>query len=463
MENQKVSIFETLKYSRVFAPDVALSRRWVYLVLSALTLVFLGFLYGWSILAAPLQSSFGWTSSELAITFTISTSMFCVGGVVGAQLTKRTAPRFTMWVSALLICLGFWFSSQASQEGISLIYVAYGICVGGASGMAHNAILGCTNNWFPDRIGLSSGSLTLGFGIGSLVLGPIVGHVIETIGWQGAFIALGVATAIVVVAGAQVVRYPNPAQVLPPAVVKKPAEKIESDASGQLGSETKVDTFPPIPTVHSAKKAARLERTTVSGLNFTTRQMLRCPAFYLTFLFSVLAAAVYLGIMGNAKLIALELGAVTAIATVMVGMVSLGDGISRFVSGVSFDKFGYRKALIAVAILFIVSPLVLLAAYKFGQLWLVVAGFIILGLGFGSISTVLSAVTNRFYGPKNFGSNLSVAYLDFLPSSVMGPPLVGFIQTSTGSFQDSFVFLALFGVAALVAALFIYPPKRVPN
>ncbi|MDR3135906.1 MAG: MFS transporter [Coriobacteriales bacterium] len=441
-------MFTKLRYAQKTSLAAAMRLRWVSLVLSALTLLFLGFLYGWSILAVPLRESFGWTTGDLALTFTLSTATFCVGGVIGAQLTRRTAPRLTLWLSALLIAGGYFASAQAGANDIHIIYICYGIFVGGASGMAHNAILGCTNNWFPDRVGTSSGALTLGFGLGSLVIGPLVGAAIDEWGWQHAYLLLGTITALVVLAGSVVIRYPAPDQALPLA-----GTPVTTKPSG----------VPAVPASPAASRRAKAARTSISGLNFSTRQMLRCLPFYLTFTVAVLLAAIYLATMGNAKLIALELGAAATLATVMVGMVSLGDGISRLASGLFFDRFGYRISLIIVASCFIASALTLFAAYSLAQLGLVVAGFIFLGLGFGALSTVLAAITNRFYGPKNYGSNLSVAYLDFVPASVLGPPLLGFAQAAFGSFQVAFLILATFGIVALIFALFIYPPRELPG
>ena len=82
-----------------------------------------------------------------------------------------------------------------------------------------------------------------------------------------------------------------------------------------------------------------------------------------------------------------------------------------------------------------------------------------MGLGFGSISTVLAATTIRFYGQKHYGTNLSIAYLDFLPASLIGPTIAGMIETSLGSFHWAFAVFALLGLAALAMSFFIYPPK----
>lgn len=418
-------MFEHLRYAHLLDAQTVLKKRWAYVVFAAVALILLGFLYGWSILAVPLQEDFGWSTSQLAVTFTISSALFCIGGVIGAQITKRTAPRFTLWLAAFFVASGYMASTLAEAHTIQIIYVAYGVFVGGATGMAHNAVLGCINTWFPDRVGVSSGLLTLGFGVGSLVIGPAMGAGIEVWGWQAAFIVLGLATALVLVLGSVVVRYPHPQQILPQAKEKKAHTATQHD--------------------------------------FTTRQMLSSAPFYLIFIAATLMASVYLGTMGNAKLIALEMGAAASLATVMVGFVSAGDGVSRPLSGVFFDRFGYRASIISVASVFTASALTLYAAYASASLLLVGVGFVLLGIGFGSLSTVYAALTYRFFGKKNYGSNLSVAYLDFVPASLIGPSVLGVIQTSTGSFQSGFLILIVLGALAIVLTCFVFAPQKLPH
>ena len=98
-------------------------------------------------------------------------------------------------------------------------------------------------------------------------------------------------------------------------------------------------------------------------------------------------------------------------------------------------------------------------AFSLKTLALVFVGFAFLGCGFGSISTVLAAITNRFYGQKHYGTNLSIAYLDFLPASFIGPTIAGAIETSLGSYHWAFAVFALMGLVALVIAFRIFPPK----
>jgi OFA family oxalate/formate antiporter-like MFS transporter len=385
----------------------------------------MGFIYGWSILAVPLQAEFAWTSAELSVVWTVSMALFCFGGLLGSQITRRFSPRLTILLAAALLASGYLVSSMVSEEGLGVLTVAYGAFVGGSTGMAHNATLSSVNRWFPDKVGASSGLLTLGFGLGSLAIGSFAGLGIDLLGWRWSFRTIGMATALVMFGASFFVRIPPKGQKLPPP----PASRAASS------------------------------RTAIEQRDYTTRQMLRQKAFYLTFFWAVMTAATYLSVMGNAKQIALEVGAAMPLATFMVGFISLFDGVGRLSSGLFFDRFGYRSSLLVISSIYLVASILLFVAIGQGLFLVVFAGYLLIGLGFGSISTVLAAVTNRFYGQKNYASNLAVAYMDFVPASLIGPPLLGLIETAGSSYQYGFVLLMAFSVLGVFAAFLIRPPR----
>jgi OFA family oxalate/formate antiporter-like MFS transporter len=409
---------------RILEYSVALKRRWLYLAIGAFSLLLMGFIYGWSILAVPLQEEFSWTSAQISLVWTTSMALFCFGGLIGSQITRRFSPRVTILLAAVLLASGYGVSSFVAADGLGVLTIAYGAFVGGSTGMAHNATLSSVNRWFPDKVGTSSGLLTLGFGLGSLAIGTIAGLGIDALGWRWSFRALGAATALVMLLASLFVRIPPRGQQLPS-----------------------------VPDTWSASFGG------IENRDYTTRQMLHQKAFYLTFFWAVMTAAIYLSVMGNAKQIALEVGAAMPLATFMVGFISLFDGVGRLSSGLFFDRFGYRPSLVVISLVYLVAAVSLFMAIGTRLLPVVFLGYMLIGWGFGSISTVLAAVTNRFYGQKNYAGNLAVAYMDFVPASLIGPPLIGLIETSTGSYRYGFILLMAFSVLGIIAVLFIRPPR----
>ena len=96
-------------------------------------------------------------------------------------------------------------------------------------GFAYNVVLSTVQAWFPDKKGTCSGALLMGFGASSLVLGSLADALIQNpaVGWRAAFLCLGVAIGIVLVAAALLIRLPAPGTVLPQP--KAAANRVQED------------------------------------------------------------------------------------------------------------------------------------------------------------------------------------------------------------------------------------------
>ena len=88
-----------------------LSIRWFYLAVGVVSMLFAGVLYTWSILKAPLAAEFGWKASALALNFTLAMSFFCIGGLLGAQISKRAGHRIAIIAAGGLSAAGFILTS----------------------------------------------------------------------------------------------------------------------------------------------------------------------------------------------------------------------------------------------------------------------------------------------------------------------------------------------------------------
>ena len=135
-----------------------ISVRWVYLAAGFVALLFAGIVYGWSILKAPLADAFGWTAPQLALNFTLTMCLFCVGVFVGGFITRVLGTRVTMILGALLAFLGFFITSRLNGS-LTLLYAGYGCMAGAGIGIAYNVVVSTVSAWFPDKKGLCSGIL----------------------------------------------------------------------------------------------------------------------------------------------------------------------------------------------------------------------------------------------------------------------------------------------------------------
>ena len=113
-----------------------LTRRWLYLILGVCSMLFAGIIYAWSILKSPFASEMNWDASQLALNFTITMTFFCLGGFVGAQLSKHLGVAISVITAGVLAAAGFLFASMLDGSNIVLLYLSYGVLAGLGIGIA---------------------------------------------------------------------------------------------------------------------------------------------------------------------------------------------------------------------------------------------------------------------------------------------------------------------------------------
>lgn len=401
-------------------------NRWMFLVVGVVSMLFAGIIYAWSILKVPLGETFGWTASQLAINFTVTMCFFCIGGVVSGLLTKRTSPKVTLLLAAALSCAGFLLSARLSGQ-VAVLYFTYGVLCGMGIGMAYNAVIAATNAWFPDKKGVCSGALMMGFGASALVLGNVAGSMMAApaVGWRTTYLILGILIGAVLLVTALVVRLPSPEEA---AALPAPKEKRGSKETDAFESR-----------------------------DYTTLEMVKRPSFWRFFLFTIAMAAVGNTVISFAKDLALSVGATTALATTLVGVLSVCNGLGRILCGAIFDMLGRKKAMLIANMLAILAPAVTLGAIVTNSVPLCVVGLCLTGVSYGCAPTISSAFVATFYGSRHFAMNFSIANTMLIPASFTAT-LASTLVSTTGSYVPPFLMLIAFAVVGLGLNLSVKRP-----
>lgn len=397
------------------------NKRWSYLIAGTIMLLFLGLIYAWSIFKAPFNEIYTeWTESQLSLTFTISMIFFCLCGFFAGLLVKKFPPRMVLWLSAVMLFIGFFGASRLnpedSQTSLTLLYVFYGFFCGGGVGFGYNTVISTVNKWFTDRAGLASGLMMMGFGLGGIVLGSAVSTMIGSIGLFTTFMVLAVAVAVILVLGSFFMVVPK-------------ETNIKSDSSSEKEE---------VPSV-------------------TTGEMLKTPAFWLFVIWAVLLNSAGLLVINSAASIALAFGA----PAVMGLVVSLCNGGGRVFIGSFFDKFGTKSSLfLNVCFTFCAGLCLFLGAVAFGIPFILI-GLLLAGVGYGSTPTLGSAFVHKEYGPKYYPVNFSLANFALIPAAVIGPMISSMlIEQSGGSYNSTFIMIMVLAVAALVVYLLLMKVNR---
>ena len=401
----------------------SINRRWLMLAVGVITMLFAGIIYAWSILKIPFASELSFDASDLALNFTLTMCFFCLGGLVSNLLVKYIGTKLTIVVSALLAGAGFVLTSFIGEGQVILLYLTYALMAGLGIGMAYIVIISTVNAWFPDRKGLSSGALMMGFGASTLILGNIASKTFESsLGWRNTYIIMGAALFLVVGISALFIKKPDADTVLP-----------------------------------QPKKAKKSRAEDFEVKDYKPTEMIRRFTFWRAFVCLVFITAVGSSVISFARDLALSVGAEAALATTLVGVLAVCNGLGRIITGAVFDAMGRRFTMIAANILTIVAAAITLIAVYIGSLPLCILGLCLTGMSYGTSPTMASAFTVAFYGTKHFASNLSITNFNLMAASFIATACSA-LQTSTGGYAMPFVLLLSLATAALALNISIKKP-----
>ena len=398
--------------------------RWFYLAVGVFTMLFSGILYAWSILKMPFKTEFQWTDSSLALNFTLTMCFFCLGAFLGSLIAKKIGHKLTLIIAGLLVGVGFALTGLLTANNQYMLYIAYALLAGAGIGISYNVTVSTVTGWFPDRKGLCSGCLMMGFGFSTLILGNLISLMFEnaSIGWSKTFIILGAVIGVV--------------QILAGLILKKPSQ----------------DAVLPTPKPSKIAKAEVFEVR-----DFTTIEMLKSFTFWRAFVCVAFITAVGNSVISFARDLMISVDAVPSLATTLVGVLSVCNGFGRVLTGVFFDAVGRRTTMIASNVLTIVAAGVTLIAVMLHSLPLCIVGLCLTGLSYGSCPTVCSAFTSGFYGQKHFSVNYSLVNSNLILAASIAS-VSNNLMLSFGNYTAPFVLLLSLAFVALILNFTIRKP-----
>ena len=385
------------------------NKRWIYLGAGTLLLIFCGLIYGWSLFKSPFSEVYPqWSLSQLSMTFTISMIFFCVGGFVAGKLSAKLKPRVIIMIAAVFLLVGFFGVSRMNPDNPSssliMLYICYGFLGGSGVGLTYNCVIGTMNKWFPDKPGLASGIMMMGFGLGALILGSIATSLVASKGIFTTFMILGIMIFVVLMIGSLIIKLPEA----------------------------------PVGAAAGAQKELYGEGPST---------MLKSASFWLFMLWCIVVNIGGLMVVNSAASIAVAFG-----APAIVGMiVSVFNGAGRVIVGGIYDRKGGRFSMVVDMIFMFAGGLALLAGAKTIGMALILIGLLAMGLCYGGNPTICSTFINRYYGPKYFSVNFGIGMFNLVPAAIIGP-MIGsaLVEKSGGSYDSNFVAILVCAVISLV-------------
>lgn len=399
------------------------SNRWLILIISVFAMLFAGIIYAWSILKVPFAEDFGWNAEQLSLNFTLTMCSFCLGGLLGSFLSRKIGVKFAGFVSAILAGSGMALTGFIAGGNVIILYITYALMAGLGIGIAYNVIISTVSAWFPDKKGFCTGCLMMGFGASSLILGNLADILFKSsLNRRGTYILLGIALFVVLGFASLLLKRPDANTILPTA------KKKTNDNSEEFEQQ-----------------------------DYSTKDMLKRFSFWRAFVLLAFATAVGNSVISFARDLALSVGAKVALATTLVGILAVCNGLGRILTGALFDSLGRRKTMLIATILTIVAAGTTLLSVIIGSLTVCIIGLCLTGLSYGSCPTMVTAFVSNFYGQKHFATNFSIMNCNLICASFIATACSSLLSIF-GSYTAPFILLLALAVAALLLNLSIKHP-----
>ena len=395
------------------------SNRWVIAIAGVFLQIALGAVYAWSVFRVPLAKQFGWSISEITLTFTISIFVLGFAAFFGGLWLNRKGPRIVALTGGALYGVGVFLASFS--QSLSWLYLTYGVIGGIGLGFSYIVPVAVLVKWFPDRRGLITGIAVGGFGAGALITAPVATRLIQSVGVLSTFAYLGIAYLIVTVVTGLFMRNPP--------------------------DGWKPEGWTPTATQTSHR----------AGHDFTLGEALKTWQWWALWLLLFLNTCAGISIISQEAPLFQELAGVTAVvAASMVGVASIGNAVGRVFWAWISDLITRRATFL---VMFVSQILLFWFLPNIATAWLLtVVTFVVLmcyGGGFGT----MPAFAADYFGPKNVGPIYGLMLTAWGFASAFGPLLIAYMRESSGSYHGALHVIA--GVMAISTLLPIAmrPPR----
>ena len=400
-------------------------NRWWIAVAGTLLQVCLGTVYAWSYFQKPMVEALGCRQSTAAWAFSLAICFLGLAAAWGGRQLPRLGPRRLAVIGGVLYGLGYLVAAPAIlYRNLPLLYIGFGVIGGIGLGLGYVTPVATVAKWFPDKKGLATGLVVMGFGLGALVMSKVLAPALMS-HFQGNLVPVFLVMGLILLV-----------------------------AAPSMGAFMR---NPPSVGIASESIAVKNIESTAQTPWFGGRFM----GLWLIFFCNIVAGIVFLGFQSpmlqdllrqrRPDMTTVELAAAGA---TLIGVSSLCNGLGRFFWGGVSDRLGrirtFRLLLLTqipafLAMIWIADP------WWFGVLVCYV--LLCYGGGFGCMPSLVLQIFESHRMPAVYGAMLTA----WSAAGIVGPQVAALARDSMASQAPAFIFTlnACLLAASLIAAFFL--------
>ena len=195
-------------------------NRWVIALMGTLLQLCLGTVYAWSYFQSLLVKSYRWSYTDTAWAFSIVIFTLGLSAAWAGVNLGRYGPRKLAVIGGLLFSLSYVLGGIALYfKSIPMFYLGYSVVGGIGIGLGYVTPVSTVAKWFPDKKGLVTGVVVMGFGVGAFMMSKLLAPILIASSKGDlvpVFISLGVFFAVVLLPVTLTLR--NPPTTITPSV-----------------------------------------------------------------------------------------------------------------------------------------------------------------------------------------------------------------------------------------------------
>lgn len=401
-----------------------MKNRWLIAGSAVGIHICIGSVYAWSVLSKPLMQEFGVGLKEIQWTFSLAILFLGLSAAFMGSYVEKAGPRKAGLISTFFFCIGLLGSSLAvSLQSLPLLYVSYGVIGGIGLGIGYIAPVSTLVKWFPEKRGFATGIAIMGFGLASLVAGPLIQLLLQQFGLAITFQILALSYLLVMT--------PSALYLAPPSLRTTASEN---------GSRCPITGAVQV-SANNAMKTWQF--WTLWWMLFTN---ITCG----------------IGLLSVASPMAQETAGMSPLAAAaMVGGIGLINGIGRLFWASVSDYLGRANTYIAFFIL-----------QSFAFFWLAKTSdsvafqflvYLIISCYGGGFSTVPAFLSDLF-GAKELSAVHGKILTAWAAAGVVGPLFVAWVKDSTQSYHATSLFFAgCFILSLIISVIMKYKQQKSLN
>jgi oxalate/formate antiporter len=377
--------------------------------------------YVWTLLTKSLSAKLGVDLPALQVTFSLLIILQTFFSPFQGKLIDRFGPRLLISIGTLLSGFSWIISSQISN--LTEFYLVYG-CLGGlGTGIVYIGVVGLMVKWFPQQRGFAAGAVAAGYGMGAILTTFPISISLGSYGLEQTMMVFGGLFALVGFLASQGLKVP-----------------------------VNVDLQP---------NSTRLEQ---SKRQFTSKEMLRQPLFWLMFVMMAMMSTSGLMVTSQMAIFAEDFGISQA---VVFGLAALPlaltldrftNGLTRPLFGFISDRYGREKTMFIAFALEGVAMTLWLMCREDPLLFVLLSGVVF--FGWGEIFSLFPSTLTDTFGSQNATANYGWLYMSQGIGSIFGGPLAALLYQHTQGWHVVFGMAISFDFITAALALWVLKPWR---